>query len=154
MWLADDDCANVPLDVEYPVTIDGLARMAYRVRPPEAVMRSIYDRLLPFTGFMNWSGAGHQRPQRPRPRDGWPRAGPARRRRPLLRRDARALRTSAGARCWIARTHFDWSRVLADRGDAAAAREHAEIAVALGEELGMDGPFGIVPRGRALLESL
>jgi hypothetical protein len=44
--------------------------------------------------------------------------------------------------------------VLADRGDASTARAQAEIAVAMGEELGMDGPFGVVPRGRALLASL
>ena len=50
--------------------------------------------------------------------------------------------------------HFDWSRVLADRGDTAAAREHAEICVAMGEELGMTGPFGVVVRGRAILASL
>ena len=60
----------------------------------------------------------------------------------------------AGSRANLARSHFWWARILADRGDAAGARTHAEIAVAMGEELGMDGPFGIVPRGRELLASL
>ena len=55
----------------------------------------------------------------------------------------------ARARGFIARTHFDGSRVLPDRRDAAAAREHAQIAGALGTELGMTGPFGVVPRGEA-----
>jgi hypothetical protein len=153
MWLADDDCANVPPDVEYPVTIDGLARMAYRVQPPEAVMRSIHGRLLPFAGFMNWSGVGISGPND---------LGLAMISAALGYCDdsdryfasTLELVERAGARCWIARTHFDWSRTLADRGDTAGVREHAEIAVALGEELSMDGPFGVVPRGRALLESL
>jgi hypothetical protein len=60
----------------------------------------------------------------------------------------------AGSRANLARSHFTWARVLAGRGDAPAARDHADIAVAMGEELGMDGPFGIVPRGRKLLETL
>ena len=60
----------------------------------------------------------------------------------------------AEAPLWIARTHFDWGRVLTDRGDAAAAREHLEVAVALGEELGLDGKFGVVTRGKAMLASL
>jgi hypothetical protein len=153
MWLADDDCANVPPDVEYPVTIDGLARMAFRVQPPEPVMQSIHDRLLPFAGFMNWSGVGISGPNdlglamisaalgRPDDADRWFGA-------------SLALCERAGSHCWVARTHFDWARALAGRGDTSDAREHAEIAVAVGEELGMDGPFGIVPRGRALLKSL
>jgi hypothetical protein len=153
MWLADDDCANVPPDVEYPVTIDGLARMAYRVQPPEAVTRSIHRRLLPFAGFMNWSGVGISGPND---------LGLAMISAALGKHDdaeryfasTLELVERAGARCWVARTHFDWSRILADRGDTVGAREHAEIAVALGEEHGMDGPFGVVPRGNALLGSL
>jgi class 3 adenylate cyclase len=153
MWLAADDCANVPNDVEYPVTIDGLARMAYRVRPPQEVLQSIYTRLLPFSGVMNWSGVGISGPND---------LGLAMTAAALGRDDdadrhfaaTLALCEQARTHCWTARAHFDWSRVLADRGVAVKAREHAEIAVAMGEELGMDGPFGIVPRGRALLESL
>ncbi len=153
MWLADDDCANVPPDVEYPVTMDGLARMAFRVQPPEAVLQSIHRHLLPFAGFMNWSGVGISGPNdlglamisaalgAYEDADRW--FG-----------TSLALCERAGTRCWVARTHFDWSRTLADRGDATGARGHAEIAVAMGEELGMDGPYGIVPRGRALMESL
>ena len=65
-----------------------------------------------------------------------------------------ALCERAGSRANLARSLFWWARVLADRGDAPAARAHAETALALGEELGMTGPFGVVARGRALLESL
>ena len=49
-----------------------------------------------------------------------------------------ALCERAGSRANLARSHFWWARVLADRGDASTAREHAEAAIALGEELGMD----------------
>ena len=56
MWLAENDCANVPRDVEYPVVLCGLGRMSYRVCPPEPVLLSIYERLLPFRGIFNWSG--------------------------------------------------------------------------------------------------
>jgi class 3 adenylate cyclase len=153
MWLAADDCANVPPDVEYPVTIDGLARMAYRVQPPAAVMQSIHDRLLPFSGFMNWSGVGISGPND---------LGLAMISAALGNHDdadrwfgaSLELCERAGACCWLTRTHFDWGRTLAGRGDAMRAREHAEIAVAMADELGLDGPFGIVTRGRALLESL
>ena len=48
--------------------------------------------------------------------------GRPRRRRPLLRLDRSSCANERRRRCWIARTHFDWSRVLADRGDAAGAR--------------------------------
>jgi class 3 adenylate cyclase len=153
MWLANDDCANVPNDVEYPVTIDGLARMAYRMEPPELVLRSLYDRLLPFTGFMNWSGVGISGPND---------LGLAMVSAALGADDdadryfaaTLALCEPAGARAWTTRTHFDWSRVLAGRGDARRAREEAEIALALGEALGMDGPFGVVRRAEALLAGL
>jgi len=152
-WLAEDDFAKVPIDVEYPVTIEGLARMACEIRPSADVLRALRERLLPFAGIMNWSGAGISGPND---------LGLAMVSEALGRADdadrylasTLELAERAGARCWTARSHFDWSRILADRGDAAGAREHAEIAVALGEELGMDGPFGIVPRGRVLLESL
>jgi hypothetical protein len=116
-------------------------------------MRSIHDRLLPFAGFMNWSGVGISGPND---------LGLAMTSAALGYYDdadryfasTLELVERAGARCWITRTHFDWSRTLADRGDTAGVREHAEIAVALGEELGMDGSFGVVSRGRALLKSL
>lgn len=153
MWLADNDCANVPRDIMYPVTLCGLARMSYRVRAPEPILRSIYDRLAPFAGFFNWSG--------PTVSDGND-LGLAQLASALDRHDDAdqhfaaliALCERAGARAYLARGHFDWSRALADRGDAASAREHAEIAVALGEELGMTGPSGVVPRGQDLLASL
>jgi hypothetical protein len=41
--------------------------------------------------------------------------------------------------------------VLDARGDAERARPLAEQALALGTELGMDGPSGVVPRAQAML---
>ena len=60
----------------------------------------------------------------------------------------------ARARGMLARAHYDWARVLADRGDATRAHEQTEIAVAMGEELSMTGTFGVVARGQALLAEL
>jgi tetratricopeptide (TPR) repeat protein len=153
MWLAEDDFATSPRDVLYPVTLCGLARMTYVLAPPEPFVRSVYDALLPFRGIFNWSG-----PTLSDASD----AGLAMASAALGRHDdadahfadAIALCERAGARAYLARYHFDWSRVLSGRGDRSAAREHAEIAVTLGEELGMDGPFGVVPRARTLLASL
>ena len=68
--------------------------------------------------------------------------------------DSVALCERAGARPYGARCHFFWAQVLVGRGDAARARGQAEIAVTLGEELGMTGPHGVVVRGRAMLETL
>jgi tetratricopeptide (TPR) repeat protein len=153
MWLVEDDFARVPHDVEYPVTLDGLARLAYRVRPDEEVIRQVIDRLLPFKGFMNWSGAAISGPND---------IGLAMSYAALGQHDdadryfasTLELCERGGVRCWIARVHYDWGRILADRGDAPRAREHLELSMAMGEELEMIGPFSIIQRGRALLESI
>src|SRR6185295_2832684 len=56
-YLAADDCSCVPPDVEYPVVLCGLGRFAYRIRPDAEVVRAIYQRLLPFAGYFNWTGS-------------------------------------------------------------------------------------------------
>lgn len=153
MWLVEDDFAKVPRDVEYPVTIDGLARLAYRVRPNDDVIRQVIDRLLPFSGFMNWSGVGISGPND---------IGLAMSYAALGQHDdadryfasTLELCERGGVRCWVARVTYDWGRILADRGDATLARKHLEAAVAMGEELEMIGPFSIIQRGRALLETM
>jgi class 3 adenylate cyclase len=152
-WLAADDCAHVPRDLEFPVTLCGLGRTAYDVRPPAAMLESVYERLAPFAGVFNWSGQLLTDPND---------LGLAMLAATLGRAEdadrhfaaAVALCERAGARANLARCHFAWARVLADRGNSLAAREHAHTAMALGEELGLDGPFGIVSRGRTLLASL
>ncbi len=152
-WLTDNNCANVPPDLEYAVTLCALGRFTYDLRPPTETLHYIYEHLGPFAGTFNWSGQTITDANdlglavlaatlgRANDADGHFSA-------------AIALCELAGSRANLARTRFWWARVLAGRGDGSAAREHAEIAIALGEQLGMDGPFGVVPRGRALLESL
>ena len=153
LWLAEDGCANVPRDFEYAVTIAGLGRQTYRLRPPEPIMRDVYERLIPFTGLFNWSG-----PTITDPNDlglamcaaALGESGDADRH----FADAVALCDRAGARAYGARCHFFWAQVLADRGDTARARGQAELTIALGSELGMTGPQGVVPRAQAILDSL
>jgi class 3 adenylate cyclase/tetratricopeptide (TPR) repeat protein len=149
-WLADNDFANQPRDVLFPVMVCGLGRMTYRVRPPEATTLSIYEALLPFSGCFNWTG-----PTVTDAND----LGLAMTAATLGRHDDSDrhfamtidLCTRARAQAMLARGHFDWGRVLADRGDQAAAREHLELAMRIGEPLGMTGPLGVVERGQALL---
>jgi hypothetical protein len=149
-FLADDDCAQVPPDVEYPIVLCGLGRLSYRVRPDVAIVRSIYDRLAPFTGYFNWTGTtiadasdlGLAMAAATLGEDDTADAHFA---------SAIDLCERAGARAYIARCTLDWARVLDGRGDAAAARPLAERALELGIELGMTGPSGVVPRATALL---
>ncbi len=152
-WLTDNNCANVPPDLEYAVTLCALGRFTYDLRPPAEVLHYLYEHLGPFAGTFNWSGQTITDAND---------LGLAVIAATLGRADdadrhfaaAIALCERAGSRANLARSLFWWARVLADRGDASAARGHAETAVALGEELGMTGPFGVVPRGQRLLETL
>ena len=149
-YLTEDECANVLPDIEYPVIMCGLGRLSFRVEPDAAVLRPVYERLLPFAGQFNWSGstitdANDQ--------------GLALSAATLGEHDAADahfaaaldLCERAGARAYFARCTFDWARVLDARGDTERARPLAEQALALGTELGMDGPSGVVPRAQALL---
>jgi len=149
-FLADDDCAGTPPDIVFPVVLCGLGRLSYRVRPEEAIVRSIYEKLAPFTGYFNWTGGTIADANDL----GLAMAAAT------LGDDAVAddhfskaidLCERAGARAYEARCVLDWARVLDGRGDTAAARPLAERALALGTEIGMDGPSGVVPRATALL---
>jgi class 3 adenylate cyclase len=152
-WLANDDCANVPPDVEFPVTICGLARIAFLVRPTEQVLHSLRERLTPFAGTFNWSGVTVTDPndlglamvnatlRRDDEADGY-------------FTDVIALCERAGAAAYLARCHFDWARVRVDRGDTAGARGQAEIALEMSTALGMTGPHGVVARSRAMLDEI
>jgi hypothetical protein len=102
--------------MEYCVTVNGLGRTSYRVRPPEEIMRDVYERLTPFAGLFNWSGATMHDANdvglaltaaaMGRPDDADHHFG-----------NAIALCERAGARPYLARYHLEWARVLADRGD-------------------------------------
>ena len=93
LWLAENGCANVPHDAEYAVTVCGLGRQTYFLRPPEAIMRDVYERLLPFAGLFGYSGAGMSDLADLGLAMNAAALGRARRRRPALRRGHRHLRT-------------------------------------------------------------
>lgn len=153
LWLAENSCANVPHDTEYAVTVAGLAREVYFLRPSESIMRDVYERTLPFAGLFGWSGAGMS---------DLADLGLAMNAAALGRPDDAdrhfsegiALCERAGTRSYLARFYFFWTRVLADRGDVARAHEQGELAITLGTELGMTGPQGVVPRAQAILASI
>jgi class 3 adenylate cyclase len=153
LWLAENGCANVPHDAEYAVTVCGLGRQTYFLRPSETIMCDVYERLLPFAGLFGFSGPGMSdladlglamnAAALDRPDDA-----------DRHFRDGIAICERAGARSYLARFHFFWTRVLADRGDTAGAREQGAHTIALGTELGMTGPQGVVPRAEAILANL
>ncbi|MEX0665483.1 MAG: AAA family ATPase [Acidimicrobiia bacterium] len=148
--LADDDCAGTPPDITFPVVVCGLGRISYRIKPDAAIVRSIYEHLAPFSGYFNWTGGTIADAND---------LGLAMAAATLGDDDAAdthfakaiELCERAGARAYEARCTLDWARVLDGRGDAERARPLAEHALALGTELGMDGPSGVVPRASALL---
>jgi class 3 adenylate cyclase/tetratricopeptide (TPR) repeat protein len=149
-FLADDDCAGTPPDIVFPVVLCGLGRLSYRIQPDEAIVRSIYEQLAPFTGYFNWTGGTIADAND---------LGLAMAAATLGDDDtadthfaaAIDLCQRAGARAYEARCVLDWARVLDGRGDSARARPLAERALTLGTELGMNGPSGVVPRATALL---
>lgn len=148
--LADDDFAGTPPDITFPVPLCGLGRLAYRVEPGDAIVRGIYERLAPFTGYFNWTGGTIADAND---------LGLAMAAATLGEDDtaddhfAKAIELCerAGARAYEARCVLDWARVLEGRGDTARSRPLAERALALGTELGMTGPSGVVPRAQAIL---
>ena len=150
--LADNDCAGTPPDITFPVVLCGLGRLAYRVQPGDAIVRDIYERLAPFTGYFNWTGGTIADAND---------LGLAMAAATLGDDEvaddhfAKAidLCERAGARAYEARCVLDWARVLDGRGDTARSRPLAERALALGTELGMTGPSGVVQRAQALLGS-
>ena len=149
-FLAADGCANVPPDVEYPVTLCGLARLTRTVPLDEAEMRYVYDHLLPFAGTYNWSGTSIT------DANDHGLGVVAARLGKFDESDAHfaaaiALGERSGARPYLTAAHLDWARMLAERGEAARATEEAQTALTLAHELGMDGTFGAVGSAHALL---
>ena len=152
-WLTADGWARIPPDVEYPVIMCGLARMAFRLKPSIETVTDVYERLLPFAGLFNWTGGtitdandlglamAAERLGRPHDTDRHFTA-------------AIALCDRVGARAYLARCLLDQTRVLTAHGDSTGARESGERTIALATGIGMTGPFGAVPRAEKLLASL
>jgi class 3 adenylate cyclase/tetratricopeptide (TPR) repeat protein len=150
-WLAADHCANVPDDVEFPVTLCGLGRLTRTVPLDEDTRRYIYDRLLPFAGTLNWSGASYTDPNDHGLAMVSARLGDFA---ASDRHFAAAIELCerAGARPFEVAAHLDWALLLGERGDVEEAAGHAQQALALASELGMDGRFGAIGRAQRLLE--
>ena len=55
-WLTADRCARVPIDLEYPVTLCGLARLSPYADLDGRVVRVPVQVLTPFAGTMNYTG--------------------------------------------------------------------------------------------------
>lgn len=150
-WLTVDGCANIPNDVEFPVTVNGLARIAPQVEPGPEVLEVLYDALLPFAGTMNFTGASIADANdiglgcvaalqgRHEVADGH-------------FRDAIALAQRARAVPYELHYRYEWARALHARGDLEAASALAEEVVARGD--GLDGPDGYVARARDLLAAI
>jgi hypothetical protein len=152
-WLTERNCANVPPDVEYPVTLCGIARLTRTVPLDEATMAYVYEHLLPFAGTYNWSGTSIT------DANDHGLAVLSARRGDVAASDAHfaaamSLAERAGARPYLATAHLDHARLLAERDERATAADHARIALGIGEEIGMDGPFGVVRHARELLASI
>ena len=152
-FLIEDDFTNLPVSIEFPVALCGLARMTFALRPSDSVTRTIYERFLPFAGTFTCTGFSITDAAD---------SGLALCAAALGKFDdadahfaaAVELCERGGARPYLARYHLDWAETLIARGNAAAAREHAEIAVDLGAEVGMTGPQGVVPQAQRLLAEL
>ena len=149
-FLTVDDFAKVPRDIEFPVTMCGLARMTLQIQPPEPVVRAIVKRLAPFSGTFNWSG-----PTVTDPNDlGLAMASAVLGEVEESERyfDATVdLCERAGARAYLARAHLDRARARIERGDVAGARAPAETALGLGTDLDLSGPHGVIVRAQAIL---
>ena len=117
-------------------------------------MRDVYERLLPFGGLFNWSGACMSDASDLGLAMNAAALGTARRVRPSFRR-CRCVLCEAPARSRIRRgvtSSGQWCSPTA--ATTARAREQAELTIELGTELGMTGPQGVVPRARALVDTL
>jgi tetratricopeptide (TPR) repeat protein len=144
-----DGFAHVPRDQVYLTTLALYAEGASSAGDREAA-EMLYDLIEPWSEQTVWNGAM-----------GW---GPAHGYLGLLastlKREERAEEhfaasseraESAGMPIWAAKSHADWARALAQRGDASRARTEAERAL----ELAISHGYGFVERdARTVLASL
>ena len=151
-WLAADDCARVPSDINFPVTLCGLGRCASRSGPTRPTAASIYDQLLPHAGTFNWARTIVTQPNDLGLACAACGGGRASRSPITTSRPASSCASAPGARPDLAWTHHDWARTLAAQGRESEAKEHAEAARAIAEEIGMLGPDGPMPLVRKLLD--
>jgi hypothetical protein len=152
-WLTIDRCANIPNDVEFPVTVCGLARIAPDVDASADVAEFLYDALRPFAGTMNFTGLSISDAND---------VGLGCVAHVLGRydaadahfRDAVELAERARALPYELHYRYEWARSLEHRGRVAEAGVLAADVVERGTALGLDGPDGYVARAGELLAAM
>ena len=150
-WLAADNCARVPSDTNFPVTLCGLGRGCLALGADKVTAAAIYHRLLPHAGNFNWAlshvaepndlglaGAAWAAGDHDVAEQHFARSG--------------ELCERAGARPFLAETHEEWASALAQVGRLGEARAHAVVVRGIAEEVGMHGPEGPMPLVRQLLD--
>lgn len=150
LWLTVDRCARVPIDLEYPVTLSGLARLAPYADLDADTSEFLYEMLSPFAGIMNYTGtsiadasdiglacvADHL---------GWFDVADGH------FRDAIALAGRARAIPYGAHYRYEWARALVDRGEPDRARPLLTEVAELAEGRDMHGPDGYATWSAELL---
>ena len=147
-WLAADDCARVPSDTNFPVTLCGLGERASRSRPTRRRRRRSTTSCCPTRAPSTGRSAIVTEPNDL----GLAGAAWAAGELDVADRHFAAsveLCERAGARPDLAWTHHDWAYALAAQGRGVEAKEHAEAARAIAEEIGMLGPDGPMPLVRS-----
>lgn len=152
-WLSTDRCARVPLDLEYPVTLCGLGRLAPYADLDAETCEFIYATLVPFAGTMNYTGTSISDANdvalacladhlgRHEVADGH-------------YRDAIALADRARAIPYGAHYRYEWARALVDRGDTERAKPMLAEVADLAEGRDMHGPDGYVAWSATLLDRI
>ena len=108
-WLAADDCARVPSDINFPGILGGLGSVCLALDADKATAASIYDQLLPHAGTFNW---GLSFMSRSPTTWGWPARPAAAGELEVADRHFAAsveLCERLGARPDLAWTHHDWA---------------------------------------------
>lgn len=150
-WLAAEDCGRVPRDALFPLILCGLGMLCLLLEVDKATAASIYDHLLPHAGTFNWTTTTVTQPNDL----GLASAASAAGELEVAERHfaaSAALCERAGARPDLAWTHHDWAKTLAAGARTSDAKEHAEAARVIAEEIGMVGPDGPMPLVRKLLD--
>jgi tetratricopeptide (TPR) repeat protein len=152
-WFVADRCAKVPLDVQYPITLCGLARLSPSVDVDDETAQFLYDTLLPFGGLMNFSGISISDANDiglacVAERLGHPDAADRH------FQSAIALADKARAVPYSCHYRYEWARALVERGDVERARPLLIEVAERAEGRDMHHPEGYVAWAADLLASL
>lgn len=153
IWLSADRCARIPIDIEYPVTLCGLGRLAPYADLDTETCEFVYATLAPFAGIMNYTGTSisdandvalaclAEHLGQHDVADGHYRA-------------AIALADRARAIPYGAHYRYEWARALVDRGEPERAKPLLAEVAESAEGRDMHGPDGYVTWSATLLDRL